>query len=233
MDKAVIEKAVPFLMDGMYVLSLLLSMLGLRLVPFIVIPYLMVPSYIALFWTYRQVREYGMGSGGAPLFEQLGISIPGFIQSIFFYAGLLVFFIFPFYIGVLMAASFDPGFGDPARWPAWLKLVTAIILLVFVVFTWLCLASERDKEKKMPENRKKVYLRYVLPASALLLGESAASLSELIHVAWKDSGAETLLALTVFIPLRFILMRTVGAWKPGIFTFIIASIFSVISMMMR
>lgn len=232
-NRNLIERIVPYIMDGMYVLSLLLSLLGLRLVPFMVIPYLMVPAYIALFWTYRQVREYGFGSGGAPLLEQMGFNIPRFLHWTFIWIGFFVFFMFPFYLGILMVMSFDPSFGDTAHYPTALKLLTGFFMLGLAVFTWFCLASDRDEKKNMPDEKRKIYLRYVLPAAALFLGEGAASLADLIHSAWKDTGVDMIMAVIVFIPLRMVLMRAVGASKPVIFSFMVAAAFSVIAMMIK
>ncbi len=221
------------LMDLAYALVMVLGLFGIHLVPSVAIPYLLLPAYMSLFWIYRQTREYGFGARGAPLMEQLGWKIPNAVHYPFMWLGFFVFFLFPFYISVLIAMAFDPSFDDPAHWQAWLKLTSGILMLVFVGFTWFCLGSDRDEKKVMPEKKQRLYMKTILPVTALLLGESAASLSTLIHNAWSDTGAEVLLALTVFIPLRFILIRTVGASPAGIYSFIAASVVGVLVMIYR
>lgn len=227
------EKLISGLTDGIYILTMLLALFGIHLIPDTALAYLLLPSYLTVFWIYRQVREYGIGSGGKPLLEQSGINIPRFVHWSLIWVGFFVFAFFPFYISVIMAMAFDPEFGDPAKWPAWLKLLFGLMAFIFAGFTWFCLASDRDEKKVMPDNRKKIYLSRILPAAAFFLGESSASLADLIHKRWNDSGADLVMALTVFIPLRLILMRTVGVSAFGTITFVAAAVFGVISLIYR
>ncbi len=227
------EKFVSGLTDGVYILTMLLALFGIHLIPNELIAYLLLPSYLAVFWIYRQVREYGIGSRGRPLLEQSSLTIPRFVHRGFIWVGFLVYAFFPFYISVFIAMTFDPEFGDPAKWPAWLKLILVVLGFILAGFTWYCLASERDEKKAMPENKKRIYLARLLPATAFFLGESSASLADMIHTRWNNSGADLVMALMVFIPLRLIMMRTVGLSAFGMLTFIAAAVFGIISMALR
>lgn len=230
MEEKIRQQHPGMLMDAVYGLTMVATLLNIDPIPSSAIPYVFIPSYISLLWSYRQSRKYGFGAQGLPLLEQIGLKVPVIVQKIVFYPALLLWFILPFYLGSITASAMAPD-GEPAHWPAWAKLVSAVFFLGLAVYTWVCMASEREKDAKLPPPRLRIHQQIVLPLSAAMLGESSAEMAQLLHSRWNDTTAEILIACTVFIPLRVVLMRTTGVNLVTLVSFTLALVASLWSLL--
>jgi hypothetical protein len=227
---------------------MLLGSLGINIVPVAVSPFVLMFAYFCLLTLYRKKLVYGL----PPLLKSLKktlVTTPdqAGVDDLFGSVFPFIILIFPFFFSFMFLWMLSPAAinktsseilriaGNSAMRAEALKSDLAMILLFSVIggVAFFCLMSERDTKKDMPKKQRKLYLKVYLPITAVLLGESAASASDLIQERLSDAAASVTLTLAVFIPLRLLLLRTAGASKLAYYSFAAASLVAVASMVHR
>ncbi len=217
-------------------------MQGVSLIPVRVNAALLILLIYVFHYIYRFVSIREIGECGRPLYEQLGIKLHWVIRNIFDGIFLLTMPVFPTFLIIFSAIELF-GISNYKNNPN-LLFITLIITAPLSVMSWVIYINQRERTTpvslkyypKPSSEFKKALTLYIIPVLAMFTGCSLSIFSYSFYNQMGDPSAFfyspeispfLFMSFFVFIPFRYLIMRTAGASLISAVSFLLSIVFIV------
>jgi len=225
------------LMDSVYAGTGMLIIQGVACLPVCVHAGVVVLSVYGFLYLYRYVFIWKIGASAEPVLQQIGIKPPKIITYLFHGIFALTMPVFPLLL-ILVSMVLVLGLSEQTT-SQLLWFLPYVIILPLTFFNILIYIDQWQGNiplnlKYFPQPAvamKKNLTTWIIPCLAILAGYSLSTVSHSIarlsndpvspFYQW-DWYARMFLSLTVFVPFRYLVMRTAGATPVSFISFAVS-----------